>query len=72
MTSAYTSPYDESHEGDGDEVIPVPRSPNSSSAEPGTRAVIYLRVSWAGQVNTDYDPEGISIPAQRDGVSAQG
>lgn len=33
--------------------------------EPGTRAVLYLRVSSAGQVHTDYDPEGISIPAQR-------
>ena len=30
------------------------------------RAVIYLRVSSVGQVNTDYDPEGISIPAQRE------
>lgn len=29
------------------------------------RAVVYLRVSSAAQVNTDYDPEGISIPAQR-------
>lgn len=29
------------------------------------RTVLYLRVSSAGQVNTDYDPEGISIPAQR-------
>lgn len=29
------------------------------------RAVSYLRVSSAGQVNTDYDPEGISLPAQR-------
>jgi site-specific DNA recombinase len=28
-------------------------------------AVMYLRVSSAGQVKTDYDPEGISIPAQR-------
>ena len=35
------------------------------AAPPGTRAVIYLRVSSTGQVNTDYDPEGISIPAQR-------
>ena len=34
-------------------------------APPGSRAVIYLRVSSKGQVNTDYDPEGISIPAQR-------
>jgi site-specific DNA recombinase len=30
------------------------------------RAVIYLRVSSAGQVKTDYDPEGLSIPAQRE------
>ncbi len=37
----------------------------SPGAEPGTRAVIYLRVSSTGQVNTDYDPEGNSIPAQR-------
>jgi DNA invertase Pin-like site-specific DNA recombinase len=28
-------------------------------------AVLYLRVSTASQVQTDYDPEGISIPAQR-------
>jgi len=28
-------------------------------------AVLYLRVSTPSQVNTDYDPEGISIPAQR-------
>lgn len=34
-------------------------------APPGSRAVIYLRVSSKGQVNTDYNPEGISIPAQR-------
>ncbi|WP_194904372.1 recombinase family protein [Catenulispora rubra] len=30
------------------------------------RAVLYLRVSTPSQVNTDYDPEGISIPAQRE------
>jgi site-specific DNA recombinase len=29
------------------------------------RAVLYLRVSSDGQVRTDYDPEGLSIPAQR-------
>ena len=29
------------------------------------RAVLYLRVSTLGQVQTDYDPEGNSIPAQR-------
>jgi transcriptional regulator with XRE-family HTH domain len=28
-------------------------------------AVLYLRVSTPSQVQTDYDPEGISIPAQR-------
>src|SRR5512143_1483437 len=28
--------------------------------------VLYLRVSTPGQVKTDYDPEGISIPAQRE------
>lgn len=28
-------------------------------------AVLYLRVSTPGQVHTDYDPEGISLPAQR-------
>jgi site-specific DNA recombinase len=36
-----------------------------SDAPKGSRAVLYLRVSSKGQVNTDYDPEGISIPAQR-------
>ncbi len=30
------------------------------------RAVIYLRVSSDGQVKTDYDPEGLSLPAQRE------
>ena len=33
------------------------------------RAVIYLRVSSAGQVNTDRDGEGFSIAAQRDACS---
>lgn len=33
---------------------------------PTKRAVIYLRVSTAGQVNTDRDGEGFSIPAQRE------
>ncbi len=31
----------------------------------GGRAVVYMRVSSKGQVETDYDPEGNSIPAQR-------
>ena len=29
-------------------------------------AIIYLRVSTVGQVNTAHDPEGYSIPGQRD------
>ncbi len=37
----------------------------SPAPEKGTRAVVYLRVSSQGQVKTDYDPEGISLPAQR-------
>ena len=41
------------------------RTFDRSSQASGGRAVLYLRVSSAGQVNTDYDPEGISIPAQR-------
>ncbi len=32
------------------------------------RAVVYLRVSTPSQVNTDFNPEGISIPAQREAV----
>ena len=47
------------------EVIDVSDGARAADAAPGTRAVIYLRVSSKGQVNTDYDPEGISIPAQR-------
>jgi DNA invertase Pin-like site-specific DNA recombinase len=35
------------------------------------RALLYLRVSSAGQVNTDYDPEGLSIPAQRQACQAK-
>ena len=46
--------------------IKAPEVPDSATlAAPGTRAVLYLRVSSKGQVNTDYDPEGLSIPAQR-------
>lgn len=45
---------------------PEPKpSPTTAVERPGNRAVLYLRVSSTGQVNTDYDPEGISIPAQR-------
>ncbi|MGH3566362.1 MAG: recombinase family protein [Pseudonocardia sp.] len=37
---------------------------------PGTRsdAVGYRRVSSLGQVETDFDPEGISLPAQREAI----
>src|SRR5262245_16162049 len=31
------------------------------------RALIYIRVSSSQQADTDYDPEGFSIPAQREG-----
>src|SRR4051794_17456993 len=38
----------------------------TAASGPPKRAVLYLRVSTQGQVNNDYDPEGISLPAQRD------
>ncbi len=44
--------------------IPDLSEPATHSSEP--TAVLYLRVSTQGQVSTDYDPEGISIPAQRE------
>ncbi|MGL5862522.1 MAG: recombinase family protein, partial [Phycicoccus sp.] len=34
-------------------------------------AVSYLRVSSVGQVETDYNPEGISLPAQRAAITAR-
>jgi len=37
-----------------------------TEAEGSKRAAVYLRVSTPSQVNTDYNPEGISIPAQRE------
>ncbi|APZ35630.1 resolvase [Microbacterium aurum] len=46
---------------DSDEV----RSLTTTDAPRGSRAVVYVRVSSKGQLNTDYDPEGLSIPAQR-------
>src|SRR5512142_1094945 len=42
--------------------IPLPESEPRKAPR---RAVLYLRVSSPGQVRTDYDPEGLSIPAQR-------
>jgi site-specific DNA recombinase len=62
MASAYADLYDELL---GDDALPLDLSAVTGAVEPGSRAVIYLRVSSAGQVKTDYDPEGISIPAQR-------
>ncbi|MER6626797.1 recombinase family protein [Streptomyces sp. NPDC000987] len=38
----------------------------------GNDYVAYLRVSSKGQVNTDYNPEGVSIPAQRVKVEERG
>lgn len=37
----------------------------TTQGKPGARAVSYLRVSTQRQADTDYDPEGFSIPAQR-------
>ncbi|HEY1831338.1 MAG TPA: recombinase family protein [Acidimicrobiales bacterium] len=36
------------------------------------RAVLYLRVSTPSQVKTDYNPEGISLPAQRESCELKG
>lgn len=38
----------------------------------GNDYVAYLRVSTKGQVNTDYNPEGVSIPAQREKAHERG
>lgn len=38
----------------------------NQSARPTKRAFIYLRVSSEGQVNTDYNRDGLSITAQRE------
>ncbi len=40
-----------------------PAEPEDRKAK---RAVLYLRVSTPSQVKTDYNPEGISLPAQRE------
>ena len=40
--------------------------PRLTTVSGNCRAVIYLRVSTAGQVHTDRDAEGLSIPAQRE------
>jgi site-specific DNA recombinase len=45
---------------------PVVNVPSERGVAGSYRAVVYLRVSTAGQVNTDRDAEGFSIPAQRE------
>jgi site-specific DNA recombinase len=42
-----------------------PQAPEHPLEVPRARAAVYLRVSSPGQVRTDYDPEGLSLPAQR-------
>ena len=53
-------------------ITTAPRRKNRPSQAGGPkRAVLYLRVSTKSQVNTDYDPEGLSIPAQRRACEAK-
>ena len=44
--------------------VTAPSTEHTTPTRTG-RAVLYLRVSTPSQVQTDYDPEGLSIPAQR-------
>jgi site-specific DNA recombinase len=44
----------------------APPRPEPTAEVTSPRAVVYLRVSSPSQVKTDYNPEGISLPAQRD------
>jgi site-specific DNA recombinase len=43
------------------------RDRKNAPSDERRRAVLLLRVSSSGQVKTDYDPEGMSIPTQRKG-----
>ena len=43
-----------------------PPSDDTPAKTGDKRAVSYLRVSSRGQLDTDYDPEGLSLPAQRE------
>jgi site-specific DNA recombinase len=45
-------------------------SAEGAEAQP-KRAVLYLRVSTTSQVKTDYNPEGISLPAQREACESK-
>src|SRR5512142_385716 len=46
--------------------ITSPASRPAAQAQAAKRAFIYLRVSSDSQVQTDYDPDGLSIGAQRE------
>ncbi|MEA3078206.1 MAG: site-specific recombinase [Actinomycetota bacterium] len=59
MPNAATSPSTQRRSG-----YARARPPAAEAVSTG-RAVLYLRVSTPSQVRTDYDPEGLSIPAQR-------
>jgi site-specific DNA recombinase len=41
------------------------------SSDTRSDAISYLRVSSLGQVETDFNPEGISLPAQRDAIATR-
>lgn len=47
------------------------RPPERRPSDGPPRVALYLRVSTLSQVRTDYDPEGISIPAQRSACEAR-
>src|SRR5690349_2417879 len=53
--------------------IAPPMTPTAARRDGGTdpsylrkRAVVYLRVSTTKQAETDFDPDGLSLPAQRE------
>ncbi len=48
------------------ETSEIARDDQAASGSLSRRSVIYLRVSSAKQVRKDFDPEGFSIPVQRD------
>jgi site-specific DNA recombinase len=47
------------------------RTPATTADDAAATAVLYLRVSSAGQVNRGTDPEGYSIPGQREAATAR-
>jgi len=49
----------------------APLPPASPAEDTAATAVLYLRVSSAGQVNKGSDPEGYSIPGQREACAAR-